>query len=79
MSGIEVAGLVIGIAGLVTVLREAHTLVKKHQERSLIRRIGLGNTASLARALDSGQLTLASRYYGFRSAYGSPFEHGDGT
>ncbi|KAH7386451.1 hypothetical protein BKA64DRAFT_143686 [Cadophora sp. MPI-SDFR-AT-0126] len=77
MSGLEVAGLIIGIAGLVTVLREAHTLVKKHQERSLIRRVGLGSTASLARALDSGQLTLSSRYYGFRSAYGSPFEQGD--
>lgn len=81
MSGLEVAGLVIGIIGLVAVIKEANLQVKKLQQRRRIQTFGFsgGDTASLAKELQSSQLALTSRYNGFYDAYGRPFAQGDGT
>jgi len=81
MSGLEVAGLVIGAIGLVTIFKEAYTLVKAHRKRRRIRLFGFGvpDTTKLADEIYNGESALVTRYHGFHAAYGDAFARGDGT
>lgn len=80
MSGFEVAGLVLGIMGLVPIFKEGHRLVQSYRQS---RRISLPGfmtprITALEKETWNGGTAIETRYQGFVNAYGDAFASGDG-
>lgn len=73
LTGIEVAGLVLGVMGLVPMFKEAYKLVQARQQGSRG-----SDTARLAEEVRNGETCLATRYQEFYRVYGEAFAKGDG-
>lgn len=81
MSGVEIAGLALGVAGvigLVPVFKEGYRLARSHRERRRIRLLGQ-STTKLENETHNGETMVANRYHEFYTAYGDAFARGDGT
>ncbi len=80
MSGAEIAGLVLGTAGLVPIFREGFRLVQSYRQRRRARLLGFmpPGTTALENETRNGETMIANRYEGFYAAYGDDFARGDG-
>ncbi|KAK6351239.1 hypothetical protein TWF718_004409 [Orbilia javanica] len=78
MSGFEIAGLILGIAGLVPLLKEGYDMVKEYRQRKKSRLLESdSSTSELKDTLEDSSTALASRYKTLQSAYGKKFSNGD--
>lgn len=83
MSGIEIAGLVlgaVGLMGLVPIFKEGYLLAKSHRQQRHARLLAImdQNTATLENETQNGETMVESRYKGYYTAYGKAFARGDG-
>ena len=80
MSGVEIAGLVLGAAGLVPVFKEGFKLVQSYRQRRRVRLLGFTTSSSTAleKETRNGETIIANRYEEFYGAYGDAFARGDG-
>jgi hypothetical protein len=76
MSGLEIAGLVLGVMGLVPVFKEACSMVKKWRRRKFLK--AGSDSAGLANHLDESAVAIKDRYNEFYRLHGDAFARGDG-
>ncbi|KAF3935033.1 hypothetical protein ABW20_dc0104795 [Dactylellina cionopaga] len=80
MSGFEVAGLILGAAGLVPLFEKGYKMVRDYRKKKAAKNpTGANGASSLALSLQNSKSTLEDRYNGFYLSLGKAFATGDAT